>query len=105
MILYYKTDSEGKRVKENGKYVGINYINLATENFATSEDAIKHLDILLGENPNTYQGTYKNQLNTNYGEGLYNYLSKNSFEEKLGEYYEGIGTTKIKKRVITYILK
>lgn len=105
LILYYETDITGKRVKENGYDVGINYIDLSLENFATAEEAINHLDTLLGVNPNTYTGKYKNQLNKNYPDGLYAFLSKYSFEEELGEYYQGTGSTKIKKRVITYTIK
>jgi len=104
LILYYKTDYDGERVKENGSEVGINYIDLSLEKFATEEEAINHLDILLGANPNNYDGKYKKQLNTEYTQGLYKYLSQHKYVEQLGEYYQGTGTTKIKKRVITYTL-
>lgn len=100
LTLYYKTDSEGKRVRENNKDVGINYINLALENFGTSEDAIKHLNILLGPRPTNSDEKYYYQFK--YEEGLYKFLSKKTFEEKLGEYSQGAGASQIKKRVITY---
>lgn len=101
LILYYKTNSDGDRVKENGNYVGINYVDLALENFASGDQAIKHLDILLNKSTG-YDGIYKKQFV--HTEGLYKYLSGKKFEESLGEYYQGEGTTKIKKRVITYKL-
>lgn len=101
LTLYYKTDNQGKRVKENGYDVGVNYIDLSLENFGTTEKAIEHLDILLGDSSG-YDGEYKNQIC--HTEGLYSFLSQYKFEEKLGEYYQGTGSTKIKKRVITYTI-
>ena len=103
LILYYKTDDYGNRVKEGGVEVGINYINLALEKFPSVDKAREHLNILLGtKNPSIYAGEYKKQLNTDYTQGLYHYLGSHKFEESQGEYYQGTGTSKIKKRVITY---
>lgn len=101
LTLYYKTDDFGDRVQDNYIDVEINYIDLALENFATSEEAINHLDILLGDTTG-YDGEYKKQIC--HTEGLYDYLSQFKFEEALGEYYQGTGSTKIKKRVITYTI-
>lgn len=101
LILYYKTDNQGKRVRQNGHDVGINYIDLMQESYGELSDAIEHLDILLGD-PTGYDGQYKNQLNTTYRDGLYAFLSQYKFEERLGEYYQKTGASKVKKRVITY---
>jgi len=103
LTLYYKTDSNGKLVLENGDKVGINYVNLELESFSSIEDASDHLDILLRKNTITYNGKYKNQIC--HDEGLYDFLSKYTFKESFGEYYQGTGTTKTKKRVITYTIQ
>ena len=71
------------------------------ESYGELADAIEHLNILLS-NPTGYDGQYKNQLNTTYTDGLYAFLSQYKFEEKLGEYYQETGASKVKKRVITY---
>ena len=68
-----------------------------------SEVAIEHLDILLGKRPINGDAKYFHQFK--YNDGLYKFLSENTFEERLGEYYQGTGASKIKKRVITYILQ
>lgn len=99
LTLYYKTNSDGDNIIENGRRVGINYIDLALENFASSEQAVSHLNILLS-NSTVSDDIYRNQIC--HTEGLYEYLARYKFEERLGEYYQGEGTTKIKKRVITY---
>lgn len=83
---------------EDGK--NINYIDLMLENFGTSEEAIKHLDNLLCSKNDCMIEKYKNQHI--YNEGLYEFLSNAQFEEQLGEYYQGTGSSQIKKRVITY---
>lgn len=102
LYLYYKTDSQGERVKKSdGSDEKINYIDLSLENFATSADAIKHLDILIGaEDTNN---TYEKQIM--HTQGLYEYFKGKTFTETLGEYYQGTGAAKIKKRVITYKLQ
>ena len=93
LTLYYKTDYQGKKMKENNKYIGINYIEL--ENIKDAE----HLDVLLSDSAG-YDGKYKEEIY--YQEGLYKELSKYTFEEQLGEYYIETGASKVKKRVITY---
>jgi len=103
LTLYYKTDSNGKLVLENGDKVGINYVNLELESFSSIEDASDHLDILLRKNTITYNGKYKNQIC--HDEGLYDFLSKYTFKESFGEYYQGTGKKKNKKRVITYTIQ
>jgi len=104
LILYYKTDKEdpyNREKDEKGYDIGINYVNLDLEQFGGPEEATKHLDdLLLGK---TNEEKYKKQIKHN--EGLYNYLSKYTFEEKVGEYYKSTGTSKIKRRVITYTIK
>jgi len=98
--LYYKTNNQGENIKENNELVKVNYIDSELESFGSPKEAIDHLDTLLRSNPVTYDGEYKNQII--YSQGLYKYLSDFTFKESFGEYYQGTGTTKIKKRVITY---
>lgn len=110
LIIYYATDELGKRKTDDlGNVIGINYINLEKEGFGNegtklaSEVADEHLDILLGPRPTNSDEKYYEQFK--YKDGLYKFLSENSFEERLGEYYQGTGASKIKKRVISYILQ
>lgn len=100
LTLYYKTDKiTGKREQDiNGHDIEVNYVNLTLENFGSAQDAIEHLDILMASS----NGDNEKIRRT---EGLYAFLSKYAFEEKLGEYYQGTGTSKIKKRVITYTIQ
>ncbi len=118
--LYYATDSNGERIKNDGMFVEVNHIDLEKENFGSAEEAKIHLDILLAnptqdysDNPKykTYAEKYKNQHIDN--RGLYEYLSDHSSEvkfiEQLGEYYQEEEenenkpeVNKVKKRVITY---
>lgn len=99
--LYKKTDA-------NGVELGVSYINLADEGFASKEDAIQHLDIILGGNSvlddksDEVKDKYRNKLI--YTNGLYKEFENTKFDEYLGEYYQGEGASQIKKRVITYIL-
>lgn len=103
LLLYYKTDNNTGEIEKdkNGNKIEVNYINLELEKFATAKDAIDHLDILLNKSSG-YTGKYKKQIY--YTEGLYAFLSKYSFEEKLGEYYKEEGASQYKKRVITYTI-
>lgn len=110
LAIYYKTDEFEKReTDELGNVIGINYINLAKEGFGNegtklaSEVAVEHLDILLGPRPTNSDEKYYQQFK--YIDGLYKFLSENTFEERLGEYYQGTGASEIKKRVISYILQ
>lgn len=100
LYLYYKTDTNGEKVIENGNHVKVNYIDLSLENFSTAEEAINHLDILLSGKDE--KGKYENQLIYKNNDNLYNFLKGKVFTEELGEYYQGNDSTKIKKRVITY---
>lgn len=73
------------------------YIDLENEVYANLDAAYKHLDEVLLQNSNSF----------------YKYLSKSSFTEKLGEYYQEdensisdiAEVNKTKKRVIVYIVK
>lgn len=124
--IYYKTDSYGEMEKdEDNKPIEVDYINLAKEGFSDFKSAETHLSMILaGKNlwKSQYdKGSeeYKMLDNKKYGkqfggdngtsilyeEGFYEYLSKHTFIENLGEYYQGNDSTKIKKRVITYQIK
>lgn len=91
----------------------INYIDLEQEIFADAQEAIDHLNVLLGKRPTDINNKYYKQFM--YSDGLYNELKGKKFEEILGEYYledsqagyetDTIEANKTKKRVITYILQ
>lgn len=106
LILYYAIDNNGNRKKDEiGNDIGINYIN-GSEVFADAQEKAEHLNRILG-NPNSVIDQYKRQLNIEYTEGLFDFLSGKKFKEQLGEYYvnENENTpeaNKVKKRVITY---
>jgi hypothetical protein len=107
--LYYDTDTSGKIKKdENGNKIEISHIELS-EGFADAKDAKQHLDIILGgesqleDKSEKIKEEYKNKLI--YKDGLYNYLKDVQFEEMLGEYYQSVGASQTKKRVITYRLQ
>lgn len=114
LSIYYAVDSNNNVINESGENIGISSINFAkSENgkFTDKEDAKKFLDVLLGgkyvpSDSNDKKDYYLERLIDNIDdEGLYNKLKDKTFEEKLGEYYEGSGATEIKKRVITYTIK
>ena len=114
LSIYYAVDSNNNVINESGENIGISSINFAkSENgkFTDKEDAEKFLDVLLGgkyvpSDSNDKKDYYLERLIDNIDdEGLYNKLKDKTFEEKLGEYYEGSGATEIKKRVITYTIK
>ena len=104
--LYYDVDLNGERKKDSaGKDIKISYIDLST-GFANEQEAIEFLDVLFGgtinsttEIKNKYEDRIYNKM------GLYNMFSGYRFEERIGEYYQGTGSTKIKKKVITYIVR
>lgn len=140
--IYYKTNTYGSRVDEEGNSVSngnstavtVNYIDLSQEGFGTEngKDAVQvateHLSLILaGKNKWSSQygdnqemmdllkdTRYGNQLmNSEYPNGLYEFLKGKKFTENLGEYYQGTtanedtthssaNATKIKKRVIVY---
>ena len=100
LIIYNSKDGEGN-------LIGINCIN-GSEVFANSEEAIEHLNQILGH-PSHATEKYQNQLNNEYTDGLYNFLSGKKFKEELGEYYitqseSTPDANKVKKRVITYTI-
>lgn len=103
LIIYYETDFSGNRKKdEYGAEIGINYID------GEQQGKEEHLNRILG-NPNNVEDKYKNQLNADYDNGLYAFLTNNKFKEELGEYYLNDSentpdANKTKKRVITYTL-
>ena len=93
----------------------INYIDLEQENFGGPEDAIEHLNVLMGARPTDLNNKYYYQFLDENEDGLYEALKGLQFEEILGEYYlqdsnaghetDTIEANKTKKRVITYILQ
>ena len=127
MPIYYKVDSTGKWVDEQGNRtqssidaVKVNYIDLTKEGYGNEgnklapEVAKEHLDMILAVgqlNKNNFSNQemvkkYEKQFLTDYG--FYNEIKDKKFEECLGEYYQGsdsataTSSTQIKKRVITY---
>ena len=113
--IYYKTNQYGRRVNAEGKAVDnsnsdavkVDYIDLAEEGFSAEKNAAtNHLSMLLAGKSNWENDEdiekYKNQFI--YENGFYDYLSKHTFTESLGEYYQGNDSTKIKKRIIVYQL-
>ena len=114
LVLYYRTDNNGNRIKKDNADIPVTYIDLKDENYANAEEAITHLNFLLG-NYRNYNDTYYNKIVNlkkysnqiiinDYGDGLYNFFAGKKFKENLGEYYQGTDSTKIKKRVITYTI-
>lgn len=112
--LYYDTDTTGK-IKKDDSYnnIEISCIDLSREGFESKEQAIEHLDIILGGKAalegktQNVKDKYENKFIYEDGleDGLYEYFKNAQFEELLGEYYQGEGASQIKKRVITYILQ
>lgn len=102
IALYNNTDV-------NGNDVQVSCINLASEGFASKEEAKQHLDIILGgksvldDKSESVQDKYDKKLI--HEDGLYEHFKNAQFTELLGEYYQGEGASQIKKRVITYILQ
>lgn len=108
--IYYKTDQYGRKVSDGkGGYVQVTSLSLEKEEFGSdgaksaTQVAQEHLDIILGGRALDTEEKYKQQFI--YNNGFYDYLKGKKFEERLGEYYQGSDSTKIKKRVITYILQ
>lgn len=93
----------------NSQNIEVTSIDLEKEGFATQQAAKEHLDIILGGNVvlnskgEDVKDKYRNKIIHN--DGLYDYFKNARFEELLGEFYKGEGASKIKKRVITYILQ
>lgn len=115
MPIYYKTDPNNNENRvidsDTSTPVTIDYIDLKKENYASSELAKKHLEMILaGKDYNDSAMVDKYEKQFIYDEGFYNYIKDKKFEESLGEYYQGSdsatasSSTQIKKRVITYTL-
>lgn len=104
--LYYDTNTDGTLKKDSfGQKIEMSSIELST-GFGTKKSAIEFLDVLFGGTANAsseIRDKYADRII--YSEGLYKKFKDNEFEEKLGEYYQGSGSTKIKKNVITYIMQ
>jgi len=98
LVLYNDIDS-------NGEIREMSCIDLSNEGLQTIEE----LDIILSgesaleDKPQNVKDRYQQKII--HKKGLYEFLKGKKFEELLGEYYQGEGTTKIKKRIITYILQ
>ena len=83
-------------------------IILAGYNEATIDKLVD--EYLYGETKtkkDAYKKMYKLKLeNHSVGhDGVYKYFKDKKFEEEFGEYYQGEGASKIKKRVITYTIQ
>ena len=105
--LYNDTYTTGEIKKDDLNHdIEISSIDLSKEGFATKEQAQQHLDIILAgksvlpTKTEDIQQKYEKKLI--HKDGLYELFKNKKFEEHLGEYYQGEGTSKIKKRVITY---
>lgn len=104
LVLYNYYDA-------NGNVTPVNYVDLEKEILPNANEAIKHLDILLGKRPSDRNSKYFEQFI--HLDGIYEYLKNEKFLEVLGEYYqedeaagtetEGAEINKTKKRIITYI--
>lgn len=116
LCLYQKEDQY--KNKED-----VYYIDLEEEKFANINSAIKHMEALLSQKnlddfkkvSSNGKTLYQENFGENIGsEGLYQYLTKHKFEERIGEYYQedksagqetdALEINKTKKRVITYVL-
>lgn len=106
-------------IDANNNTTPVYYIDLEKEVLPNAQEAINHLTEILGkrEKATKYNKEFISINGANREDGLYSYLSKHTFQEVLGEYYqEDAGGTmeyddtfgdinKTKKRVITYILQ
>lgn len=113
MPIYYKTDAYGRRIKNSsGNEETVNSLNFSKENFSSLEEAIKHLDMILGGYNVSINNPELEDMAKKYEKQFYGddrnqsffseFLSKHQFEEVLGEYSQGSGSTAITRRVITY---
>jgi len=100
-----------KKIDSNQIETDVTCIDLKNEGFKNAKEAQEHLDIILGGDDvlntkkDSIQQKYTTDIKMIYNQGLYKEFKNKKFEELLGEYYQGEGTSQIKKRVITYILK
>ena len=87
----------------NGNFLPTSCFDFSNENFASQEQAVEFLNVLIGGDTDSNYDKYSNRLlDTN---GIYKQFANREFQEQLGEYYEGTGASEIKKRVITYTLQ
>ena len=91
------------------------YVDLEREIFSSANEAVEHLNVMLGKIPTDSNAKYHEQFI--HAEGLYEFLKDKKFEEILGEYYQEdaldaangtssgiLDVNKTKKRIITYVL-
>lgn len=97
-------------IDDDGNIIGdTNCIDLSHKNlkFANKDQATEFLNVLLaGQNTDNWiaiKDKYERRII--YMNGIYKQFSGAKFEERLGEYVQGSGTSKITKRVITYVKK
>ena len=118
LYLFRYTDSNGN--SKNANYIDLEeqvdtkFIQYPIINYGGATGAVEVWDNLLGSS-NVYKRLDTSKFQSIVGMPLYEYFSKNQFEEQLGEYYQedaAIGAVsdtleinKTKKRVITYILQ
>lgn len=107
LAIYYATDSNGNRKKDdNANDIIVSGID-GSEVFGSADEAISHLNQILGPKKKV-SAKYSNQIC--YDDGFYDFLCGKKFTEELGEYYqndteETPEANKVKKRVITYTLQ
>lgn len=91
------------------------YVDLEREIFSSANEAVEHLNVMLGKIPTDSNAKYHEQFI--HAEGLYEFLKDKKFEEIIGEYYQEdaldaangtssgiLDVNKTKKRIITYVL-
>lgn len=116
--LFRYTDRNGNSKLANyidvEEQVNPKFVKYPIINYGEATGSVEVWDNLLGSS-NVYTRSDTSKFQSNVGMPLYEYFSKNQFEELLGEYYQedaDIGAVsdtleinKTKKRVITYILQ
>lgn len=97
-------------IESDGTQTPVNRVDLSLKglNHSDNQQAIQFLNVLIGgvnvQNWTTLKSDYENKLMDGETDiGLYKKYAGNEFEERLGEYVQGSGTSEITKRVITYI--
>jgi len=99
-------------IDDDGNIIGdTNCIDLAHKNlkFANKDQATEFLDVLLAganiDNWDDIKDKYQNRII--HMNGIYKHFTNMNaeFEERLGEYVQGSGTSEMTKRVITYVKK
>lgn len=107
--IFYKFDpstGEAKRDSTNLR-IELSCIDTKTQSFGGVAEYIEFVDVLLGGKELASQrliwDKYKDRIK--YKGGLYNEFADSKFEELLGEYEDGTGTSKTTRRIITFIKK